>query len=352
MKSRLALWAAAWLWATAAWAAEDNSLGMVTGPETGTYIAMGRDIAKAVEKEGGTLEVKPSNGSIDNIRRITEAGENAGLGIVQSDVLGFLKRSKNPRSQQIAARLRLIFPLHAEEVHLLARSNIQDIKGLEGKRVAIGQQGSGNMLTAMNLFAVTGVKPAKMLQLPPDQGVVAVLSGEADAVIFVAGKPVPLFRNLEQMRADFNGKYAELLSQVHFLPVTGAEVEKEYDKAEITPQDYEFVKGTVPTAAVTSLLVAYDFSSGKNDYYRARCRQLERMGRAVRGNLAWLKENGHPKWREVDPRREVTLWQRDTCAWRKADAEAAAVVAPAQTDSELERDLLGIVRRTRADDGQ
>lgn len=326
--------------------AEDNPLGMVTGPETGTYIAMGKDIAKVVEKDGGTLEVKSSNGSIDNIRRITEAGENAGMGIVQSDVLGFLKRSKNPRSQQIAARLRLIFPFYAEEVHVLARNDIKDFKGLEGKRVAIGQQGSGNMLTAMNLFAITGVKPAQMLQLPPDQGVVAVLAGEADAVIFIAGKPVTLFRNLEQMRGDFNGKYAELLNQVHFLPVTGVEVEKEYDKAEITPQDYDFVKETVPTASVTSLLVAYDFSSAKNDYYRARCGQLEQVGHAIRSNLAWLKENGHPKWKEVDPRREVALWKRDTCAWRQAETEA---VQTPQVNSELERDLLGIIQRTQTD---
>lgn len=321
-------------------AKEVQPLGMVTGQVTGTYIAIGNDIARVAPSEGMTLEVKPSNGSIDNIRRIAEAKENAALGIVQSDVLGFLKRSKNPRSKQIAERLRLVFPFYAEEVHVLARKDIADFKGLSGKRVVIGQQGSGNMLTAMNLLTLTNVKPARILQIAPDQGVVAVLAGEADAVIFTAGKPVTLFRNLEQVRSDFDGKYAELLKQVHFLPVTGPAVEKEYNKAEITPKDYDFVKKTVPTVSVAALLVAYDFSSEKNGYYKMRCEQVGEIARTIREHMGWLQENGHPKWKEVDPYREVMLWQRDKCAWANVDLEAPRL------SSELERDLLGIIQRS------
>src|SRR5690606_26851254 len=70
-------------------------MGIVTGPKTGTYYAFGSDIARLAGKSNLTIEVKESEGSIDNIRRINSA-ENAALGIVQSDVLGFLARSKNP----------------------------------------------------------------------------------------------------------------------------------------------------------------------------------------------------------------------------------------------------------------
>jgi len=45
----------------------------------------------------------------------------------------------------------------------------------------------------MNLLQITGVKPAELLKLPPLQGVTAVLKGEADAMFYVAGKPVSLF---------------------------------------------------------------------------------------------------------------------------------------------------------------
>ncbi len=314
-------------------------LGIVTGPETGTYIAFGKDIAQVASGEKIKIDVLPSSGSIDNIRRIAESSENAAVGIVQSDVLGFLKRSRNPRSQVIGERLRLIFPFYTEEVHVLAGNKIRNFSDLEGKRVVVGMPGSGNMLTAVNLLSLMKVKPARMLQMQPEEGVVSVLAGEADAVIFIAGKPVKLFSNLEQMRTDFNGKYAQLLGQVHFLPVSGPEVEAEYNKAEITPRDYKFVKETVPTVSVTSLLVAYDFSSEKNDYYRTRCAQLQSLGRIIRTNLTWLKENGHPKWKEVDPYRPVALWQREECSWMNAQMETPNL------SSELERDLLGIVQR-------
>lgn len=321
-------------------AQESKPLGMVTGPETGTYIAFGRDISRVTSSEGTPLDIISTSGSIDNIRRIAESSENAAIGIVQSDVLSFLKRSKNPRSQAIAQRLRLIFPFYSEEVHVLANKGIKNFKDLEGKRIVVGQQGSGNMLTAVNLLGLMGVKPGRTLQMPPEEGVVSVLAGEADAVIFTGGKPVKLFSNLEQVRTDFNGKYAQLLKNVHFLPVTGKGVEDEYNKATITPNDYGFVKEAVPTVAVTSVLVAYDFSSQKNDYFRARCDQLESVGRAIRTHLNWLKENGHPKWAEVDPYRPVALWQREECAWANAQLETPSL------SSDLERDLLGIVQRT------
>jgi TRAP transporter TAXI family solute receptor len=322
--------------------AAEAALGMVTGPESGTYIAIGQDIARVAEAEGEAVQVKSSNGSIDNIRRIAESGENAAIGIVQSDVLGFLRRSKNPRSRQIAERLRMIFPFYSEEVHVLAGGKIKSFEDLAGRRVVIGEQGSGNMLTAVNLLSIQGVRPAQMIQLPPDQGVVAVLSGEADAAIFTAGKPVALFRNLEQMRSEFGGKYKELLDQVHFLPVTGEIVKRDYDTAEITPKDYDFVKEPVPTVAVTAVLVSFDFSSRKNAYYKARCEQIEHIGAAIRTHMKFLRENGHPKWKEVDPYREVALWQRDKCSWSGEQTGRST-----GGGSELERDLLGIIRGTR-----
>ncbi len=344
MQRYIMITALLWLTTASATTAQEAPIGMVTGPATGTYIEFGQNIAEVASMEGQEVDVKASNGSIDNIRRITEKDENAGLGIVQSDVLSFLKRSENPRSQALAKRLRMVFPFYAEEVHVLARKDINSLAELKDKRVAIGQQGSGNMLTAMNLFAVIDVKPEQLVQIPPDEGVVAVLSDEVDATIFTAGKPVTLFKNLEQVGNDKGGKYAHLLKQVHFIPVDDPRILEEYEAASITPQDYDFVEKEVPTVAVTSVLVAFDFSSGKNAYYAQRCNQLEAIGRAIRSNIDYLKANGHAKWKEVNPYRKVALWTRDTCGWRNARPQQAAVPT---INNELERDLLSIIQQKK-----
>src|ERR1700744_621745 len=91
------------------------TLGLVTGAKTGTYIQVGRDIAAAAQKDGLTVNVYDSNGSIDNIKRITSK-EKVGLAIVQSDVLGFLSRSHNAGSLNTSRKLRLVETLYNEEV--------------------------------------------------------------------------------------------------------------------------------------------------------------------------------------------------------------------------------------------
>ena len=287
-----------------------SSIGIVTGSKTGTYYIFGRDIADVAKRVDIDMEAKISEGSIDNIKRIN-SNENATIGIVQSDVLGFLGRSKNPNSVRMANNLRMIFPLYNEEVHVLARSEIKDFKDLQGKKVAIGENGSGNMLTSVNLFAITGVTPAETMKISPTQGV-AVLKGEADAAIFVGGKPVRLFRNLEDLTLPENQKYLDMLQKVHFIPLDNPKMLEEYKPAKITHQDYNFVKEDVPTVAVPAILVSYNFADGANT---KRCEQLRDLANALRAALPMLKDSGHPKWKEVDLDAKINNWKKDACVW-------------------------------------
>ncbi|MDX2113971.1 MAG: TAXI family TRAP transporter solute-binding subunit [Alphaproteobacteria bacterium] len=284
-------------------------LTMVTGPKTGTYYAIGQDIAKALDAEGMEISIRESEGSIDNIKRMNDM-QGAMLGMVQSDVLGFLSRSQTPESLRMASRLRMVLPLHEEEVHVLARRSIENWQGLQGKRVAIGEEASGNMLTAINLFALSELEPAEMKKMPPAEGVVAVLKGELDAVIFVGGKPVRLFKNLENLTDSQNQKFTGLLSQVHFLPLDNARLLEEYRPATITAQDYSFVSSPVPTVAVQAVLVSFDVSASKE-----RCKQLGAFTAALRDKLSELKNKGHSKWNDVDVDNSGGLWKKDACAW-------------------------------------
>lgn len=295
----------------AAPAQADEPLAIVTGPKIGTYYAFGKDIAQVGSKAGLEVAVKPSEGSIDNIKRINSS-ENASLGIVQSDVLGFLARSKSPESIRMASNLRMIFPFFNEEVHVLARKDIKSFSELKGKKVAVGEDGSGNMLTSINLFSLMDIQPAQTEKISPAQGVVAVLKGDLDAVIFVGGKPVRLFKNLEDLTLPENQKYAAMLEQVHFLPMDNARMLEEYRPAELSSADYSFVKQPVPTIAVQAVMISYDFSQGNN---RRRCEKLAQLATAMRNEMPMLQEKGHPKWKEVNLDASSGLWKKDSCAW-------------------------------------
>lgn len=310
-----------------------KQIGMVTGSKTGTYIQFGNDIAGVAKTVGLDILVKDSQGSIDNIKRINSK-ENATFGIVQSDVLGFLSRSESPEMRQLAGRLRLIFPFYNEEVHLLANKTITSLNDLQGKRVVVGEQGSGNWLTAMNLMQITGVKPAALLNLAPLQGVIAVLKGEADAAFYVAGKPVSLFTKVGNLitKADF----APLLANVHFVPLDDPRLLREYQPAQIGTADYDWVDATVPTIAVKAVLMSFDFSGKQSPYFVQRCQQLATLGQAIRANLNQLKQTGHPKWKEVNLDEKVGVWQLDRCS-RSGKSNGGADV---NLTRELEKMLL------------
>ena len=288
----------------------DEALGIVTGPKTGTYYAFGKDIAQVAGKAGIDIDVKQSEGSIDNIKRINSS-ENAALGIVQSDVLGFLSRSKSPESIRMASNLRMVFPFYNEEIHVLARKDIRSFADLQGKRIAIGEDGSGNMLTSINLFSIMNITPGESRKISSAQGVVAVLKGEVDAAIFVGGKPVRLFKNLEDLTLPENRKYAAMLDQVHFVPLDSPKVLEEYKPAELTKADYNFITEPVPTVAVQALMVSYDFSQGN----KKRCEKLTGLTKLLRKDLPDLKEKGHPKWKEVNLDADTGSWKKDSCAW-------------------------------------
>jgi hypothetical protein len=181
-------------------------------------------------------------------------------------------------------------------------------------------------MTSINLFSLLNIKPQKMYQIEAPEAVVAVLADRADAMVFVGGKPVPMFKNLEQLRNTSERDMNTLLEKVHFLPIPADKVEGYYEAATITPQDYGFVGDTVPTLAVRGVLVTYDFTIKDTDYYHMRCAQLSRLGDALRDNLGSLKASGHGKWKEVDFSVPLPLWQRDKCAWPHVSAVAAKPV--------------------------
>ena len=310
-----------------------KQIGMVTGSKTGTYIQFGNDIAGVAKSVGLDILVKDSQGSVDNIKRINSK-ENATFGIVQSDVLGFLSRSENPEMRQVANRLRLIFPFYNEEVHLFANKAIASFNDLQGKRVVVGEQGSGTWLTAMNLLQLTGVKPAELLNMPPLQGVTAVLKGEADATFYVAGKPVSLFTKVGNLIT--RPEFAPMLANVHFVPLDDPRLLREYQPAQIGPTDYEWLSGDVSTITVKAVLMSFDFSSKQSPYFVQRCQQLAKLGQAIRANLGTLRQTGHPKWKEVNLDEKVGVWPLDSCSRSSAKGGGSNV----DLTRELEKMLL------------
>jgi TRAP-type uncharacterized transport system substrate-binding protein len=99
---------------------------IVTASERGTYIQIGRDLAKFVAPAANIeLEVLPSAGSAENVQRLRfEPGVKFAL--VQSDVYqAFLDLAAggNAEAGEMIRPLRVIMPLYNEEIYFIVRSN-------------------------------------------------------------------------------------------------------------------------------------------------------------------------------------------------------------------------------------
>lgn len=283
-------------------------IGMPTGNNKSIYYPLGRDIAALTATKGLRIDVKTSSGSLDNIRRMA-SNENAGLAIVQSDIIEFLVNNPSQTNQAIIDNLRSVFSLYNEEIHLLAHKEIKTLQALNNKRVIVGELGSGTPITANIVFGKVGVDIEAITGLAPDKALKQFLMGEADAIFFVGGKPISYINRLLEMQNDENlRKYT---ANIHLIPLKDERLYDTYTKANIYPTDYQSKNGlyrltesVVPTIAAQALLVSYNFSKNDTPYYKRRCEQVRQLNSVIRKNLGKLASNDsgkyHSKWAEVD----------------------------------------------------
>lgn len=287
----------------------NENISMVVGPSTGSYRVFGLDIAKQALKESVTLDIKESSGDIENIKRLASK-ENAAFTIIDEAILRFLQQ--DPQLKTIANKLRVLYPFYNAEVHVLGKSSINNITELNGKKVVVGLQGSGSNFTASNLFKLLQINPTKVY-MPFSDGIELLLKGDVDAVIYVAGKTVPLFDNLAKLAHS----HPELLSNIHFIPIVNNQmlISAGFYNATLLPSDYPIIKQVIPTIATKNLLISFNFSEENTPYSNSRCAQLKLITKAIRDNMLELKNTGHPKWKEIDLNAEIGPFKRSGCVY-------------------------------------
>ncbi len=270
-------------------------MGLITGSDKGTYYQFGLNMQTLVKSSDFDLKVLTSKGSIENVYAVFQR-PGTQMGIVQADVLAFVARVQtDPVLKRIAKKVKMIFPLYNEEVHVLGRQDIADFDDLSDKRVAVGREGSGTYLTARLLFKVSEVQPREMVFIDTDEALAELKAGHIDAMFYVAGYPVKLFT---EGVADADG--------LALVPITNKSILEFYPTVEIPANTYAWQPTPIRTVAVKAVLVSYDFR--KQD-----CENVGRFAQVVASNLDWLKRNGHPKWKVVDFDYPLKGWEQYDC---------------------------------------
>lgn len=177
--------------------AQELFIRIGAGSDPGVYYAAGAAICGEVTALKGTVKVKcyvaSSGGSVLNIEALRR-GETE-FAIVQSDVHSLALDGKEAFAKRKPfAELKTLFSLHSEPFTLVARkdSGIRGLEDLKGKRVNVGNPGSGQRQTFERLLLALGwsMDDFKLAaELKPSEQSAALCKGEIDAMVFVVGHP-------------------------------------------------------------------------------------------------------------------------------------------------------------------
>ncbi len=201
--------------------AQEKFITIGTGGQTGVYFVVGQSICRLVNRGSAEHNLKctaPSTGgSIANINAI-KAGD-MDMGVAQSDWQFHAYNGTSEFEGNKFDKERAVFSVHGEPFTVIARADagIKTFADLKGKRVNIGNPGSGQYATmqvVMDALGWTMDDFALASELKPAEQAAALGDNKVDAIIYTVGHP--------------NGSIQEAVSTVDavLIPVTGPEIDK------------------------------------------------------------------------------------------------------------------------------
>jgi uncharacterized protein len=221
-RSLAALLSVALLGSASAALAKDKFITIGTGGQTGVYYVVGQSICKLVNRGTAKHHIKctaPSTGgSIANINAI-KAGDQD-MGVAQSDWQYHAYHGTSKFKDQGPFKdLRAVFSVHGEPFTVVARkdSGVKTFADLKGKRVNVGNPGSGQRATmgvVLEALGWTESDFALASELKSSEQAAALGDNKVDAIVFTAGHP--------------NGSIQEATTTTDALliPVTGPAIDK------------------------------------------------------------------------------------------------------------------------------
>jgi len=183
------------LWAAVALVrpAPPSEIRFLGGPEGSSYRTNAEKYKAIIERYGVEVEVIPSRGSLDNLHRLADPDGQVDVGFVQSGLTEGVNISGLRSLGSVLAQPLMVYYRSAEPIEMLSQ--------LQGKRLAIGPEGSGTRALALALLKGNDVGPPTVLV---DQGgeeaALALIVGKVDAAFLMGDSATPkVMRHLREI---------------------------------------------------------------------------------------------------------------------------------------------------------
>jgi TRAP-type uncharacterized transport system substrate-binding protein len=166
--------------------APPRTITLSAGPKGSVFERYAERYRQILKQNGIILKILSSEGSVENIRRLADPSLKVDVGFVQGGVLKGVQTDKLVSLGSISYQPLLVF--------YRSNVNFDRLSQFSGKRVAIGNVGSGTHTLSRALLAVNGIEPGgatTLLEMDSDEAAKAILDGTVDSV-FLMGDSVSM----------------------------------------------------------------------------------------------------------------------------------------------------------------
>ncbi|WP_144114073.1 TAXI family TRAP transporter solute-binding subunit [Paraburkholderia sp. BCC1886] len=157
--------------------APPKTITLSAGPHDSSFLVAAEQYRKILARNGVTLNVLESDGSVQNLHRLLDPKQHVDLALVQGGVADGIDTSS-------LVSLGSVF--YIPVVVFYRGTGVSQLSQLEGKRIAVGRDGSGTRLLALKLLDANGIQPGADTTLLPTDGLQAatqLVAGDVDAAI-------------------------------------------------------------------------------------------------------------------------------------------------------------------------
>jgi TRAP transporter TAXI family solute receptor len=166
--------------------APPNTITIISGPSGSVFQRTAEKYRKILARNGVKLRILPSEGSLDNLKKLNDPAYRIDVGFVQGGVSTGISVDK----------LVSLGSVFHEPLVVFYRSAVPMVRisGLNGKRLAIGREGSGSHALALILLKANGIEPGSattLMDLSGEDAAQALIEGKVDAAFLMGDSAAP-----------------------------------------------------------------------------------------------------------------------------------------------------------------
>jgi hypothetical protein len=162
------------------YSAPPDTITITSGDEGSLFQRNAEKYAKILARKGVKLKIIPSEGSLENLKRLADPKFHVDVGFVQAGVT---------KGQNID-NLVSLGSISYEPLYLFCRADkpFNLLSQFSGKRLAIGKEGTGTNVLALELLVLNGIKPSgatTLLEIDDDEAEKALVEGKIDGAFMM-----------------------------------------------------------------------------------------------------------------------------------------------------------------------